>query len=220
MNHKLQSFLRAIHPRFLAMDIGRLVCFSSVFIIRLKKYHVSGKPYNARLKGGAIISANHTSFLDPFVINTIFRYRRHFWLAAEVLMSNKIGRPFLKGMGCIEIDRHHTDLNAIKKCIKVLKSGRVLTVFPQGGISNEGEVENLKSGAVLMALQANVPILPIYFEKTGKRWFNYRAVIGDAIDCNALCPKKMPSLSDMQMLTDTLQVKINECKEVCERLGN
>lgn len=219
MNHKLQSFLRAIHPRFLAMDIGRLVCFLTFFIIRPRKYHVSGKPYRSRLKNGAILSANHISFLDPFVIITLFRYRRHFWLATDVLMRNKLVRPLLQGMGCIGINKEHTDLNAIKKCITLLKDERVLTVFPQGGISNEGEVENLKSGAVLMALQANVPIVPIYFMKTGKFWFNYRAVIGDAIDCNALCPKKMPSLSDMQMLTDTLQSKINECKEVCERLG-
>lgn len=219
MNNKLKSFLRSIDPRFLPMDLGRIVCLTTILIIRLKRFHVSGKKYKMRLRGGAIIAANHTSFLDPLIVNTIFRYRRHFWLAAEVLMKNKIARPFLIGMGCIEIDRYGTDLNAIKKCIRILKSGRTLTVFPQGGISEEGEVGNLKSGAVLMSLQANVPIIPVYFEKTGKKWFNYRAVIGDPIDCNTLCPKKMPSLADMNMLTTELQQKINECKKACEQLG-
>lgn len=219
MNDKLKSFLRSIDPRFLPMDLGRIVCLTSVILIRLKKFHVSGQKYQSRLKGGAIIAANHTSFMDPFIVNTVFRYRRHFWLAAEVLMRNKIARPFLIGMGCIEIDRYGTDLNAIKKCIRILKSGRVLTVFPQGGITQDEEVGDLKSGAVLMALQANVPIVPVYFKKTNSKWIPYNVVIGDPIDCNALCPKKMPSLADMNMLTGTLQEKMNECKEVCEKLG-
>ena len=197
----------------LPMDIGRIVCAPFPLILRLKCVTPEGEKYRDRLYGGAIATANHTSFLDPFVVGVTFWYRRVFFMAAEVVMKNKLVEFLLKGIGCIKIDRNKADLEAIKKCVSVLKDGRVLSVFPQGGISDEGSMSDIKSGAVLMALQANVPIVPMYIHKR-RRWHCRRTVvIGKTIYPSEMCTKKLPSLKDISSITNAVLFEMNRCKE-------
>lgn len=203
--------------RFLPMDIGRLVCSALLPIYRYRRIHVSGEQYKKHIKGGTIIASNHTGFSDPFFIGTAFWYRRVFFLAAKEVMKNGIVEILLKGMGCIKIDRETSDINAIRKCVNLLKEGRILSVFPQGGISVNSEIDKLKSGAVLMALQAEVPIIPAYTLKREHWWQRQRIVIGDEFDCKQLCGKKFPSVADMEKLSEELSQKIEECRKVYEQ---
>ena len=197
----------------LSMDIGRIVCAPLPLILRLKRITPEGEKYREKLCSGAIVAANHTSFCDPFVVGVTFWYRRVFFMAAEVVMKNKLVAFLLKGIGCIKIDRNKADLEAIKKCVSVLKEGRVLSVFPQGGISDEGSMSDIKSGAVLMALQANVPIVPMYIHQR-RRWYLRRTVvIGKTISPSEMCAKKMPSLKDISTITDAVLYEMNRCKE-------
>lgn len=197
----------------LSMDIGRIVCAPLPLILRLKRITPEGEKYREKLCSGAIVAANHTSFCDPFVVGVTFWYRRVFFMAAEVVMKNKLVAFLLKGIGCIKIDRNKADLEAIKKCVSVLKEGRVLSVFPQGGISDEGSMSDIKSGAVLMALQANVPIVPMYIHQRHRWYLRRTVVIGKTIYPSEMCAKKMPSLKDISTITDAVLYEMNRCKE-------
>lgn len=195
------------------MDLGRVVCACLPLFFRLKRIRPSGERYTERLRGGAILAANHTSFADPFVVGVTFWYRRVFFLVAEVVMKNPIVATLLKGIGCIKVERNIADIEAIKKSVAILKSGRVLTIFPQGGISVEENVTDIKSGAALMALQAGVPIIPMYIHKR-PHWYNRRrVVIGDTIYPEQICTKKIPSTKDIAAITACLSDEMNRCKE-------
>lgn len=198
--------------RRLAMDMARLVCAPLLLAYRMKRITPSGEKYRGKIRGGAIMAANHASFSDPFLVGVAVWYRRLFFLAAEVVMKGKLRSALLRGVGAIRIDRNTADIDAIRKCVGVLKEGKLLCVFPQGGIQDGDGVESVKSGAVLIALQAGVPIIPMYICPK-KKWYNRRVVvIGEAIDPKTLIQKKFPTTADIDRTAKLLLEEMARCK--------
>lgn len=196
----------------LAMDTARVVCSVLIPIFRIKRLTPDGDKYKVKLKGGAIIAANHTSFLDPFIVGVTFWYRRMHLLVAEIVMGGKLRSMLLRGVGGIKIDRFVTDLEAIKQSVEVLKKGRLLAIFPQGGINEQDDVDSIKSGAVFMALRAGVPIIPMYI-RPKTHWYDRRTVIiGETLYPSKLCSKKMPSTADIEAITKVLAENLAKCK--------
>lgn len=197
----------------LPMDVGRIVCIPLLLILRVKKVTLEGKKYTEKINGRAIIAANHTSFLDPFIVGTAFWYRRMFFLVAEIVMQGKLRSLLLKGMGCIKIERKVADIEAIKRSVQILKEDRVLAVFPQGGIVQDNSMEQLKSGTVLMAVQAKAPIIPTYICKREHWYSRQTVVVGNTIYPEKLCVKKIPSTADIEGITVKLKEEMNLCKK-------
>lgn len=192
-------------------DLARLVCLPLLLVLRPKRLTPEGKKYTEKLDGGAILAANHTSFFDPFAVGVTFWYRRIFFFVAEVVMRGKFRPILLKGVGCIKVERSIADVEAIKKAIGILKEGRPLTVFPQGGINKGEEVNSLKSGAVLMALQAGVPIIPMHIYKRRHWYSRLEVVIGKTIYPNEMITKKIPSTADIERISEALLEEMNRC---------
>ena len=194
-------------------DLARITCAPLIPYFHLKKQTPDGQPLKERLQGGAILVANHSSMKDPLAVATAFWYRRVFFLTAKEVMDNPVKNLLLTGVGCVRIDRESADLEAIKRSVDILKAGRVLLIFPQGGIRN-GQVDTIKSGAVLMALQAGVPIIPVHLGKR-KAWYKARPVIvGNAVDPTEICQKKMPSVKDIEAITARLLEEMTRCQAV------
>ena len=201
--------------KLLPMDIARLVCAPLLLWYRMKKLTPNGAKYTKQLQGGAILAANHTSFADPFLVGVSFWYRRMFFLAAEAVMKGKLRTWLLKGVGAIKIDRNGTDIEAIHKSVNVLKKGHMLAIFPQGGISSEDQIRSMKSGAVLIALQAGIPIIPMHICPK-KHWYSRRVVIiGNAIDPKDYITNKFPSTKDIEKVSQVLMEEMNRCM-VCQ----
>lgn len=207
------------HPKHIPMDMARLVSSVLLPIVRVKRLTPDGERYTKKIKGGAIVAANHTSFLDPFLAGITFWYRRMHFLVAEVVMGGKFRSWLLRGVGAIRIDRNGTDIEAINTCVKKLKAGFLLTMFPQGGIQRDDTVDTIKSGAVLMALRAGVPIVPMHILPRN-RWYQRRTVIiGNAIDPQTFCKKKMPSTADIKAITEALATELQRCQAANNTLG-
>lgn len=195
----------------LPMDIARLVCAPLLLVYRMKRLTPEGEKYRGRIRGGAIVAANHTSMADPFLVGVAVWYRRLFFLAAEVVMQGKLRSWLLKGVGAIRIDRNTADVEAIRNSVNVLKEGHLLAVFPQGGITAGEDVQSLKSGAVLIALQAGVPIVPMHIYPR-KRWYSRRVVvIGNEVDPRKIIQKKFPSTADIEKVSQVLMEEMNRC---------
>lgn len=193
------------------MDLARLVCTPLLPVYRMKRLTPEGEPYKNRIRGGAIVAANHTAFSDPFLAGVAFWYRRMFFLAAEIVMQGKLRNWLLRGVGAIEIDRNQADIEAIRKSVNVLKEGNLLLIFPQGGISEENQIQTLKSGAVLIALQAGVPIVPMHI-RPREHWYSRRTVvIGQTLDPKAYIQKKFPSTADIDRVSQKLAEEMNRC---------
>jgi 1-acyl-sn-glycerol-3-phosphate acyltransferase len=116
---------------------------------------------NIPLKGGAILAINHTSYLDFALAGTAAlptkRYVR--FMAKKEIFDNKIAGPLMRGMHHINVDRSNGSASFVA-ALRALKSKEIIGIFPEGTISTSFEIKGLKSGAVRLAIGADVPIIP------------------------------------------------------------
>ena len=188
-----------------AYEVSRILYFVLLVPYRPQLLTAEGKRHKGLLKGGAMLAANHTTFSDPFVVGSAFWYRKMQFFAADAVMATKTRENLLKAAGAIKVNREITDIEAVRSSVEVLKKGRLLLIFPEGSVQKVGDVQPIKPGAALMALQAGVPIIPLFICYT-PRWYNRRKVIvGNPIDPKKLCSHKIPTAADIENITRALQ---------------
>ena len=196
----------------LPMDFGRFLLMALIPVFRVKKIYLAKKEAVKAMKGGCILASNHSGLLDPMILETAFWYRRVFYVVGEIAMEGKVQSAFMRAAGCIRLDRSRTDLKAIKECTKVLKEGFLLEMFPQGGIV--GDAADFKSGIMLIATQADVPVLPLYIVRRKKWWQRMQLIIGEPVYWRDYCAKKMPGMKDLNALTHILEERYEACREM------
>lgn len=109
-----------------------------------------------------ILIANHQHMMDPLIIGwPCCRYHIRF-MGKKELAKNPIAKWLFDRLLMITVDRHHTDMGAIRSALKVLREGHVLGIFPEGTRHKEGVMENLESGIAMLALMGKVKLLPAY----------------------------------------------------------
>ncbi len=127
-------------------------------------------------KGAAILSCNHTSNFDAILIATN-TWEKKYYLTKKEWFKNKLIGWFMKKIGCIKIDRQSTDITAVKNCLKVLKDGKKLFIFPEGtrNKSEDLSLGQVKQGVSMFAIKAKVPVVPMYISSRPK--FCHRTII-------------------------------------------
>ncbi len=204
----IEEYGKAFSLKKISFDLGRLLTFSMNLHFRVK---VKNKK-NKKIKGGYIIVSNHSMFKDPLILINAFKNRRIRILAAEIVFDgHKVRSFFMRKMGIIRIDRKKYDIDAVTKCIDVLKGHGVLVVFPEGQIDRENGIKQFKSGAAFMAQQANVPILPVFIEQK-RHHLRYVVHIGEKIDTNSICTNKY-STTELDKLSEEIFDSIKKLEE-------
>lgn len=115
-----------------------------------------------------IVASNHISIYDPPLLCMVFPKLRIHILACEALYEYPMLGLLLRRLGCIKIDRSILDIEAFHIMQSVLEKNESVGIFPEGGLSVEGELGDFKSGTVLAALSAGVDIIPVYIAGQGK----------------------------------------------------
>jgi 1-acyl-sn-glycerol-3-phosphate acyltransferase len=108
--------------------------------------------------GPVILAANHIGLLDGPALVALTR-RLTFALVKREAFTGAVGQ-FLIHLGQISLNRREIDPQAIKRAVQVLRAGKVLAVFPEGGRSG-GEVAWAKGGAAYLAMITGAPIVPV-----------------------------------------------------------
>jgi 1-acyl-sn-glycerol-3-phosphate acyltransferase len=113
-------------------------------------------------EGPVIVIANHHSGVDPFFIAVLTRRPVHFLMAREYYEIPAL-RWLFKGLGCIPVNRDGNDLGATKAALSLLRGGKVVGIFPQGGIREASEdLGEGKGGVALLALKTGASVVPFY----------------------------------------------------------
>ncbi len=132
-------------------------------------------------RGAAVVCGNHTARIDAvLVVLALFRQGEHPALIAKAeLFRNPVARWFFTYMGAFPVNRGKADLAAVKKSLAALKQGQKLIIFPEGTRVKEG-VGEAKSGAAMMAIRTNSPVVPVYITPGKKAFRGCRVVFGPA----------------------------------------
>ena len=78
-----------------------------------------------------ILAANHSSYLDPFLLTVLYPYQIRF-IAKKELFKNPFTYPFVKGYSSIPLDRGKPSSQSLKEAISSLKRGINVGIFPEG----------------------------------------------------------------------------------------
>ena len=107
-----------------------------------------------------IFAANHQSIYDIPILFTSLPFQ------LRIISKDSIGRiPFmgwhLSRTGHVLVDRARPGAGVVKKMARLVAAGHSLIVFPEGTRSTDGTVARFKAGSFLIALQSQLPIVPI-----------------------------------------------------------
>ncbi|MBO0812906.1 MAG: 1-acyl-sn-glycerol-3-phosphate acyltransferase [Microlunatus sp.] len=109
-------------------------------------------------RGPMILVANHVGVIDgPLMV--VMHPQPAFALAKVELFTGALGKA-LDYIGQISIDRRRADLRGVTRAIHLLRSGGVLTVFPEGKRTG-GEVAYAQRGAAYLAMVTGAPVIPV-----------------------------------------------------------
>lgn len=140
-----------------AISVGR-----SVFGLLRLKPAVTGFA-NLPDTGGAVLAITHFGYADFALVEwmTWRHNRRHIrFLAKKGAFAKPVVGWLLRGMRHISVDMK-AGAEAYVQAVAALRAGEMLGVFPEGGVNASFTVRSLKSGAIRMAAEAGVPIVPI-----------------------------------------------------------
>ena len=128
-----------------------------------------------------VLIANHQHALDPVAMAMYIPGRQIVFLGKKELGKGKLAERLLARVHCILVDRHNTDMEAMRACMKALKMGKVLVIFPEGTRHHEGQMEQIENGTSLMVLRSGVPLIPVYLDRPMKFFRRSNAYVGDPI---------------------------------------
>jgi 1-acyl-sn-glycerol-3-phosphate acyltransferase len=125
---------------------------------------------NIPAKDGLIIAANHQSYIDPFFISIPIK-RPLRYLAWNVAFGWPVVGRAMWMLGAWPLQLEGSDPAAIRRSLQWLRAGGAIMIFPEGGRGKpDGSMVRFKAGAVRIALEAKVPILPITIRGANEVW--------------------------------------------------
>ena len=125
---------------------------------------------NIPAEEGLIIASNHQSYIDPFLISIPIK-RPLRYLAWNVARGWPVVGRAMRVLGAWPLQLEGSDPAAIRRSLQWLRAGGAVMIFPEGGRGRpDGSMIRFKAGAVRIALEAKVPILPITIRGANEVW--------------------------------------------------
>lgn len=115
-------------------------------------------------KGAFILAANHISALDPVMIISRCPRTLHF-MAKDELFKNPVFASFLKKMNVFPVKRQTSDKRALEFAKRIISSGWVLGIFPEGSRIKDASPKRAKNGVSYLAAKTKADVLPVSIYK-------------------------------------------------------
>lgn len=133
-----------------------------LFFVRAVGVKIRVKGVERIPAGVCLFAANHTSSADaPAIVGAIPR-RISILLKASLFYWPIVGQAF-QAVHFIPVNRSHREsaITSVEKAAEAMKAGQSFLIYPEGTRSSDGRLQEFKKGAVMMAMKAGVPIVPM-----------------------------------------------------------
>ncbi len=122
---------------------------------------------NVPAEGPAIFASNHLSFSDSVFLPLVVDRRVTFLAKSDYFdtpgLKGRLTALFFKGIGQLPVDRSggRASEAALRQGLSVLRRGDLLGIYPEGTRSPDGRLYRGRTGVARMALEADVPVIPV-----------------------------------------------------------
>jgi 1-acyl-sn-glycerol-3-phosphate acyltransferase len=125
------------------------------------KFRVTGQE-NIPRTGGAVVAINHISYVDFIMAGYGGRASKRLirFMAKKETFDHRFSGPLMRALKHISVDRADGQAS-YDEAIRYLRAGELVGVFPEATISRSFLIKELKTGAVRMAAEADVPLVPM-----------------------------------------------------------
>ena len=162
-----------LSPRWFAMvftsSIYEILYIVFRIIWRLRIFGTKNIPQ----KGAFLLCANHTSYLDAFIIAASIprRLRKDlFFIGYRAFFEFFVIKNIIKLIKVIPVDPATHLVETMEACSYVLRNGKAVCIFPEGERTIDGEVKNFKKGIGILAKELGVPLVPVYISGSYESW--------------------------------------------------
>jgi 1-acyl-sn-glycerol-3-phosphate acyltransferase len=155
-----------VEPTFRALEItAQLVVMATGTRITYRGVE------NVPACGGAVVAINHTSYVDflPAALAMHRRGRRLRFMIKAEMQQVRVVNFLIKHTKTIPVDRG-AGAGAYAVAVQRLREGELVGVYPEATISRSFELKEFKSGAARMALEADVPTVPVIVWGAQRIW--------------------------------------------------
>lgn len=177
---------------------------------------------NIPRRGPAILAANHLAILDSFYLTLAARRPVTFLAKADYFeragLIGRLHRWFFTAVGQIPVDRRggNAASPALAAATRIIERGGLWGIHPEGSRSPDGRLYRGRTGAVRVAMDTGVPLVPVAITGTTRnphvpRWRRQRVVI-EILEPLDLTPfRRTDGDDDVRSATDTLMAAIQAC---------
>ena len=170
LNALVAVYIYTLLPEFLIRFLAWLVIN---IVYRIRPTGLENIPD----KGPVVVVCNHVSYMDPIILGGSVRRPMRFVMWYKIFQM-----PFLKLLfktaKAIPIASAHEDRQlmeeAFEKVDAELAAGNVVCIFPEGGITRDGEIQRFRPGIEKVIQRRAVPVVPAALGKLWGSWFSRR----------------------------------------------
>ena len=189
----------------------------------LFRLEVKGREVLTELEPPYLICPNHQSYLDPFLVCSTYPRRvlsNIFHVGASMYFTNAAMAQLARLINVVPIDPDLQLLRAMRAGAAGLRAGKILSIYPEGQRSFDGQLHEFKKGAAILATELKLPIVPVALDGTYRIWprkswrfrlAKVRVSFGEPIDARAIAPEE----TDEEIVYEKV---ITELKERIQRM--
>jgi hypothetical protein len=170
LNALVATYIYSLLPEFLMRFLAWILI--NIFY----RVHTTGLE-NIPKSGPAIVVCNHVSFMDPILLGGSIRRPMRFVMYYKIFQLPLL-RYIFRHAKAIPIASAREDKklmnDAFDKVDDELKAGNIVCIFPEGGITRDGEVQRFRPGIEKIIARRPVPVVPVALGRLWGSWFSRR----------------------------------------------
>ena len=152
-----------------------LLRIARVLLVRARVKGLANLP----VSGPYILTPNHQSYVDPFILCGVLPYRVFkdvFFVGAVEYFETRFTRWVARTANLVPVDPDSNLVPAMKAGAFGLTHGKILLLFPEGERSIDGTVKKFKKGAPILAQHLRVPMIPVALRGIYELWPRNRSI--------------------------------------------
>ena len=128
--------------------------------------------------GAAVLACNHVSFVDPIIISAVCERRVRFVMFYKIYNLPIVHYLFrlMRAIPIASAKEDHKLLDrAYEQIAEALQRGELVCIFPEGGLTPDGDIQPFKHGIEKILKRTPVPVVPMALKGLWGTWFSRKA---------------------------------------------